>query len=1119
MVDLIALGPLELWHKGARVPLGPVQCRRVLAVLLHARGEPVSVETLVARVWDESKAPPSSLESLRSSISKLRKNLGPVGDDVQLDCPSPRQYRLRVPAESVDLLRFERLRTRAREAVGHGSLDAAVALLRKAEALWRGEPLAEFTGEWAASVRDRLLENLRRVKEERIGLELELGHHADLVGELRELVAENPFAQGAVGSLMLALYRSGRHAESLDVYRTTYRLLDDRLGIPPGAQLQQLNRQILDQDPALDLTPAPAAAEGGDAGGERSAGAVTGSASGHGTRGGPGSGSGSGPGGGGGGGGGGEGTGTASAAGRDESAGSDAGGAASRLSGTLPRDLRDFTGRTGELAALLAGPAHPDGDDETAMPVTALYGMPGIGKTATAVRAAHRMKDRYPDGAYYVDLRGYSDQSRCEPREALALLLRTSGAAAEIPESLDERAARWREWTARHRALVVLDNAATTAQVTPLLPGAPACRAIVTSRVRLAGLDGAQPVFLDALSANEAMELFGRVAGAARTGDRATLRQVVDACGRHPLALQLLAGRFRHRESWDLEHLHDRLTQAPHPLEELDAGIDVGLTKAFQLSYTELGDSTRRLLRRLALHTGPAVTLGAASTLLGTDMATARREVEALLDAFLLSEAQRGSYQLHDLVGAFALQVCQRDEPESARRSATERLLTYYLRSADRADRLVHPRRRRLPVDGDETDEVRVHAEEFADADEASVWLEVERANLLAAARTARDSVPSRIAGLSHVLAPTLRSWGVWRLAGELHAAAVSELRSGTDRRALAQALTERADIRAQECPSDALHDAAEALSLFEKLDDTEGSAAALLQLGRGRLAAGRGDSALRTLDRALRLHEQCGDRYSQAEVLNVQGVALHYRGDHRAAAERFRAMLRLAEELGDQQLESRALNNMGDLSLLRERYEEARNYFERSLDLARRFGARRVCVILEGNLAVVHNATGEPERALASLQRALDGYRSGGDTSGESDTLIALGKTLADLGREREALLHFTRAEELARSIDNAYEQQRALVHTADIHRTSGRVKEALDIYKKGLRISRGINYPLGSARALDGLARASVFTNTGGRVRTWAEEALALYTRLGAKAEAAALRSFLGDRKATGS
>lgn len=1091
MVDLIALGPLELWHKGEQLPLGPVQHRRVLAVLLHARGEPVSVETLVARVWEEGEPPPGSLETLRTYISKVRRPLESASDEVRLARPSPRQYRLSVPPECVDMLRFERLRVRARDVVGREGPPAAVALLREAEALWRGEPLAEFTGEWAASTRARLRENLLRVKEERIGLELEMGHHADLVGELGELVAENPFAQRAVGSLMLALYRSGRHAESLDVYRATYRCLDDRLGIRPGTELQRLNRQILEQDPALDLTSPHA--EGGSGDAEGRAAAATPSASRNVTGG----------------------------RARGEGSGGGIGDAETRRAGNLPRDIRDFTGRTGELCALLADHARPDGEDETVMPVTVVYGMPGIGKTATTVRAAHRMRERYPDGQFYVDLRGYSEQSRCEPREALALLLRSSGAVTELPDSLDERAARWREWTARHRALVILDNARTTQQVTPLLPGEPSCRAIVTSRVRLAGLDGAQSLFLDVLSANEAVQLFGRVAGAARTADRAALRQVVEACGRHPLALQLLAGRFRHRESWDLEHLHDRLTQAQDPLDEFDAGLEIGLglTQAFQLSYADLTDEARRLLRRLSLHSGPAVTLGGASALLGTGLSTALQHVEALLDAHLLTEGQRDSYQLHDLVRAFALHVCRRDEPECSRHSATDRLLTYYLRSADRADRLVYPRRRRLPVDGGEALEVPVYAEHFADADEASVWLDVERANLLAAASTAKDSAPSRIAGFSHVLAPTLKSWGVWRLAAELHAAAVSVLRTGTDRPALAQALTDRAGIRAQECPSDALGDASEALSLFEELGDIEGTAAALLQLGRGRLAAGRSDGALRTLERALRLHQECGDRYSQAEVLNVQGVALHYRGDHRAASERFGAMLRLSEELGDQQLESRALNNMGDLSLLEERYEEAREYFERSLDLARRFGARRVCVILEGNLAVVYNATGEPERALASLQRALDGYRTGGDTSGEADTLIALGKTFSDMGRLREALLHFTKAEQLARSIDNSYEQQRSLVHTADIHRKAGRLNQALDIYGTALSISRAINYPLGTARALDGLVRSTSLIAAGSQVRTCAEEALALYARLGAKAEAVSLRIFLGERKATGS
>jgi DNA-binding SARP family transcriptional activator len=549
MVNLLALGPIELWSEGRQHPLGSLKERCVLAVLLHARGEPVSMETVAACVWDDGEPPQDTVGNIRTYISRLNKRLRKVGDVVRVERCSPGRYRLRAAPGAVDLTCFRDLRTRARAAVGRHDAEEAIALLREAEALWRGEPLREFGGDWAKPLSHRLHEDLLRVKEERISLELALGGHADLVGELHELVARNPFAQRAVGFLMKALYRSGRHADALDVYRNTYRLLGERLGIRPDAGLQRLNRQIIDQDPELDREAQPPAG---------------------------------------------------ATARRPAAAGHDA-APGRRAAGTLPRDTAEFTGRTGQLAILLAESGREDdgeaADAGTSLPLTVVYGMAGIGKTATAVRAAYRLRERYPDGQFYVDLRGYSEQSRCEPREALALLLGSCGAATDLPDSLDERAARWREWTARHRALVVLDNARATYQVNPLLPGAPTCRAIVTSRNRLSGLDGATPVFLDVLSLNEGMELFTRIAGAARTRDRVTLSHVVDACGRHPLAIQLLAGRYRHRDSWDLEHLLERLTEAQDPLEEFDEA----LTAAFQLSYAELDGRSQHLLRLLAL--------------------------------------------------------------------------------------------------------------------------------------------------------------------------------------------------------------------------------------------------------------------------------------------------------------------------------------------------------------------------------------------------------------------------------------------------------------------------------------------------------------------------------------
>ncbi|MGP3953586.1 tetratricopeptide repeat protein [Streptomyces sp. 7N604] len=1052
MVELLALGPVELWHDEQQFELGSVKERCVLAVLIHARGEPVSVDAIMDRVWDD-ELPRTAVDTLRTYLSRLRRRLRKaVGDLVQVDRPSPRLYQLRVvDPEDVDLLRFQRLRRDASAAAQRGERDLAIGLLRTAEALWRGEPLAEFSSDWAVSARARLIEDYRHVREERIRLELELGRHADLIGELHELASENPLAQKVIAALMVALYRSGRPDEALALYRNTRQRLRQGQGIEPGAELQELHLRILEQDRTL-MEPNSGIAQ--------------------------------------------------------------TSGPESR--NNLPRDTRDFTGRAGELRVLLTNSESSD-SETTALPLTVVHGMPGIGKTALAVRAAHHLRTSYPDGQFYVDLHAYSDQPSYDPAEALAVLLHASGAPKDLPNSLDERAARWREWTARHRALVILDNARDAAQVKPLLPGAPTCRVIVTSRNRLAGLGGATALFLDVLSKAEAAALFTRIVGAARvSADVTALGQVIDACGCHPLAVQLLASRFRHRDSWDLGHLLGRLAQAADPLDEFDDAVD----SAFRFSYAELSGPAKRLFRRLALHPGPDITLGAATALAGLNTGKhavrTHTSIEELLDGHLLEEPVPDRFRLHDLARAFGLRVCSQTESESTRRKAVDRLLAHYVTAAHRADRLVHPHRRTLPG-GPEHESP--YAPKFTDTDEASVWLTVERANLLAVARTAAAEYPGYAALFPHVLAKALKLWGTWDIAAELHGTAASFLRTRGDRAALARTLVEHADVLAQKNHDEALRCATEALSLFQDLHDNHGCADALLQSGRAHLAAGHGDLALHVLDRTLTLYQKVRDRYGEAECLNIQGVAHSYAGRHHEVLRTFRAMLAIFQELGDLHGQAKALNNLGHLHYLQSRYEEARDFYEQSLTLVRQFGGQQEIAILDANLGGVYRATGQTARALACFQRALDSYRASGDTPGEADVLISMGTAYGESGRRGEALLHFTMAEEVARSIDNAYERQRALIGVADMQRESGRLGPALKVYEQALDVAQGIGFPLGSAHALAGLARTALSSHSIERARNYGEQALALYQRLEAEAEAESLQRLLRDWGVTGS
>lgn len=1031
--------------------------RRVLAVLIHSRGEPVSADTLMNRVWD-GELPPTAVDTLQSYISRLRGRLRrAVGDDrVGVDRPSLRLYQLRADPEDIDLLRFRRLRSDALAAAARGERPLAIGLLRTAEALWRSEPLTEFNGSsWAQSARARLVEDHRRVREERIGLELELGRHADLVGELRELASQSPFAQQVISSLMLALYRSGRHDEALAVYRNTRARLQESQGIEPSAELRQLHLRMLEQDHGLLQT-------------------VTGPPD---------------P------------------------------GPRPEPRNCLPRDIPDFTGRAGELRILLtdskAGQA-----TTTALPVTVIHGMPGIGKTTLAVHAAHELATAYPDAQFYVDMRGYGGQQPLDPADALANLLHATGWPGELPALLDERATRWREWTAGRRALVVLDNVKHASQAGPLLPGSPTCRVLVTTRSRLAGLDGAAHLFVDTLSREEAAALFTRIVGASRvSGEPECLERIVDASACHPLAVQVLASRFRHRDSWDLQHLLDRLSQATSPLQEFDTVIGA----VFQCSYTELSTAASELFRLLALHPGSDITLQAAAALVGPgpgrDHELLERCIEELIDSSLLEEPVRGRYRLHDLTRSYALEVCLRTDSEAVRHASVGRLIAHYLTTAYRADRLSHPHRRVLDLPL--SSEARaLHATKFVDADAASVWLTVERANLVAVARTAAAGHPEYAALFPHVLARSLKLWGAWDIEAELFEAGVPVLRSSGDRSALARTLTDHADLLAQRNHGQALRCATEALSIHEDRLDTHGCADALFQAGRAHLAAGHGDTSLRVLERALKLYREVGDRSGEAECLNVQGAALSYAGRYDKALRKVQLMESIYEKLPDPYGLAQALNNRGELHFLQGRYVDARGCYEKSLGLMREHGGRVDLAILDTNLGGVHQALGETDQALTCFKRALAAHRGSGDSLGEADVLISMGTAYARSGRRGEALLHLTMAEQVATRIDNPYERLRALIAAADVQRESGRLDTASKGYEQALEVAERIKFPMGSAHALAGLARiASLARRPTERAVEYGEQAVALYRDLGAEAEAAKLLRSLTSHRSTGS
>jgi hypothetical protein len=417
----------------------------------------------------------------------------------------------------------------------------------------------------------------------------------------------------------------------------------------------------------------------------------------------------------------------------------------------LPADARAFTGRDAELAALNAllpapepaGIGAPASADAGAPVVCGVTGAGGVGKTALVVRWAHRVRDQFPDGQLYVNLHGYDPAQPVTAEVALAGLLHALGADPDIPVDLEARAAAYRTALDGRRVLVVLDNATSTAQVRPLLPGTPEAVTIITSRDQLTPLavDGAHTLPLDPLPPAESRALLAHRLGPGRVaGEPAAAQQITDACAGLPLALVVVAARAAASPAFPLSALADELAETGRRLDAMTAGdVLSDVRAAFSWSYQELPPLAARAWRQLSLHPGPDISALAAASLTGLTLAAIRPLLATLTNANLLTEHQPGRYVFHDLLRDYAAEQAQRSDGAPQRQSAVRRLLDYYVRTAHAAARRMYPAADPIllpltrPAPG-------TAVTVFGDGDQARGWLTAERQVLMSVQRLAADT-------------------------------------------------------------------------------------------------------------------------------------------------------------------------------------------------------------------------------------------------------------------------------------------------------------------------------------------------------------------------------------------
>jgi DNA-binding SARP family transcriptional activator len=609
-MEFCLIGPLTVRCDGAAVPVAPGKQRAVLAALLLDAGRVVPVDELAEALWGP-EPPASARVTVQNYVMRLRKALGDAGRD--LITTQPGGYLISVPPPGeVDVARFAALVCAARSAARAGAWDAAAAGSRAALALWRGEPLSDVGSEALARREVPRLAELRlQALEARIEADLQAGRQAEAIAEAQALAAEHPLRERLHALLMLALHRDGRSGEALAAYQQARRVLVAELGAEPGTGLRKLHQQILAADPLLAGSRPGRRAAGAPESGPRPEGAGTGP-------GGVGAG-GVGPGG----------------------VRPGAGGAGPVVPRQLPGAVPQFAGRAAELAALTALLDRAGGRAGETMVISAISGTAGVGKTALAVRWAHQVADRFPDGQLYVNLRGYDPDQPVSAADALAGFLSALGVAGpDIPAGADERAGRYRSLLAGRRMLVVLDNAREVEQVRLLLPGASDCVVVVTSRDSLAGLvarHGASRLELGLLPIDDAVALLRALIGGRADADPCAAAALAARCARLPLALRVAAELTAALPGSSLGELVCELA-GQQRLDLLDAGGDprTAVRAVFSWSCRYLDADAARAFRLLGLHPGPDFDLYAAAAMIAANAETAARLLGQLARAHLI---------------------------------------------------------------------------------------------------------------------------------------------------------------------------------------------------------------------------------------------------------------------------------------------------------------------------------------------------------------------------------------------------------------------------------------------------------------------------------------------------
>ncbi|MCW3818805.1 tetratricopeptide repeat protein [Micromonospora sp. DR5-3] len=633
----------------------------------------------------------------------------------------------------------------------------------------------------------------------------------------------------------------------------------------------------------------------------------------------------------------------------------------------LPADLPVFSGRHHEVVELVD---RLTSAAQAAAPlVSVVTGMAGIGKTTLAVHCAHRVAPLCPDGQLFANLRGFDPAGAARTEDVLRGFLDALGVPSrQVPDGVEAQAALYRSRLAGRRMLVLLDNARDTDQVRPLLPGSAGSLVIVTSRSQLPGLvatHGARPTLLDLPDHDDARQVLARRLDAARVAaEPAAVDELIERCARLPLALAIVAARAATHRQFPLAAIAEELRRATGGLAAFtgsEAAVDV--RSVFSWSYAALEPAAARLFRLLALHPSPPASVEAAASLAGVPAEDVRPLLNGLTGAHLVAEPACGRYAFHDLLRAYAAELCLTVGSPADRQAALGRMIDHYLHSAYAADRRISPTRPPLHLP---TPAPGVTAREFPDEASAVAWLTDERPALLAALDAAHTGgLDGQAWQLAWSLEQYLERWGHWTDWTRTWQTAMRAARRLDDPYALAQAHRGLGLIALiAGTAEEATPHLVEATALFQRVGDVEGQAIAQRGLSFAQERQGRPELALRHAELALELCRSAGDRSGEGLALNLIALQRTQLGDHDAAVPIVELAIVLLAEVGHRRGEAAAWDTLGS----------------------------------------VRSALAQPDLAVAAYRRAAELREQVGDRYQQAQTLVRLGGVHADTGDRQAA-------------------------------------------------------------------------------------------------------------------